>query len=168
MTSKAVIISADNRGPWINIVTWILGVLVCLAALIKLLSKRVRSHTTQYDDGYVVAATVCSSSSIESYPQLEQLTPPTASGAWLRHHTLSTSKGWSRATFIPSEQCASTSLPAGLHRHFAIICSNLTPTEIKRRLMHLKFFMWQRCASPRWPSSSSWSPSHASRHGDAS
>lgn len=168
MTSKAVIISADNRGPWINIVTWILGVIVCLAAFIKLLSKRVRSHTTQYDDGYVIAATVCSTSSIESSPQLEQLTPPTASGAWLRRHALSTSKGWSRATFIQSEQCASPSLPAGPHSHFASTCFHLTPSEIKRRLMHLKFFMWQRCASPRWPSSSSWSLSHALRQGDAS
>lgn len=167
MPSKAVIISADNRGPWINIVTWILGVLVCLAAFIKLLSKRVRSHTTQYDDGYVVAATVCSSLSIES-PQLGQLMPPTASRAWLRHHTLDTSKGWSRATFIPPERRASPSLPAGPHSHSASICFNLTPTEIERRLMHLKFFMWQRYASPRWPSSSSWSPSHVSRQGDAS
>ena len=76
MASTGVIISAGNRGPWINIVTWILGVIMCLASFIKVLSKRVRSHTTQSDDVYVIAATVCAPSSAASYLKLKPLTPP--------------------------------------------------------------------------------------------
>ena len=61
MASKTVVISADNRGPWIIIVTWILGVVMCLSSFTKVLSKRVRSQETQHDDIYILVATVCSS-----------------------------------------------------------------------------------------------------------
>ena len=83
MASSGVVISAGNRGPWINIVTWILGVIMCLASFIKVLSKRVRSHTTQQDDLYVIAATVCSPSGSASYLELQPLTPPIDFGDWL-------------------------------------------------------------------------------------
>ena len=59
MASKTVVISPDNRGPWIIIVTWILGVVMCLSSFTKVLSKRVRSQETQHDDIYVMIATVC-------------------------------------------------------------------------------------------------------------
>ena len=59
MASKTVVISADNRGPWIIIVTWVLGVIMCLASFTKVLNKRVSSHETQHDDIYVIIATVC-------------------------------------------------------------------------------------------------------------
>ena len=104
MTSKAVVITAQNRGPWINIVIWVLGFIVCLAAFIKLLSKRRKPHTLHYDDAYLVAATVCSNWSIPSCPEVNELTTDAACGDWLRHHRLYTSQGWSRATLIPSEQ----------------------------------------------------------------
>lgn len=60
MASNGVSISAANHGPWVIIVTWILGVIMCLASFIKVLSRRVMSQKTQYDDIYVVAATVYS------------------------------------------------------------------------------------------------------------
>ena len=42
MASKTVVISADDRGPWIIIVIWVLGVVMCLLSFTKVLSKRVR------------------------------------------------------------------------------------------------------------------------------
>ena len=58
MASKTVVISADDRGPWIIIVTWVLGVVMCLSSFTKVLSKRVRSQEVQNDDIYVIIATV--------------------------------------------------------------------------------------------------------------
>ena len=113
MASNGVIISAENRGPWIVIVTWILGAIMCLATFIKVLSKRIMSQKTQYDDVYVVAAMVYSSIRLASHPRTGRLTPATASGNWLRYHDLNRGKSGFRATFTGSECWASPSLPAG-------------------------------------------------------
>ena len=83
MASNIMTISAENRGPWIIIVTWILGVIACLASFIKVLSKRVLSQKTQFDDLHIVAATVYLPFRLASYLELEQLTAPTAFGNWL-------------------------------------------------------------------------------------
>ena len=61
MGSSRVTVSAQNRGPLINIVSWILLVIMCLATLVKVYGKWSTRHTLQYDDIYLTAAMVCSS-----------------------------------------------------------------------------------------------------------
>lgn len=58
MTSGKVVITAENRGPLINIPTWILLVVMCITALVKIFSKWFMVHRLQYDDFYMIAAMV--------------------------------------------------------------------------------------------------------------
>ncbi|KAL8821613.1 MAG: hypothetical protein Q9223_000356 [Gallowayella weberi] len=58
MVSNGVSISPDHRGPWINVVTWILLVLMCLATLVKVITKWILIRKLQYDEALIVAATL--------------------------------------------------------------------------------------------------------------
>ena len=102
MASNAVMISADNRGPWIIIVTWILGVVMLLASFIKVITKWVMSRKIQYDDLYMVAAAVGSPTSATSLLRLERLNPSDLDNR-LRHRDLIAGKGWTRKTLIRPE-----------------------------------------------------------------
>ncbi|KAL8698019.1 MAG: hypothetical protein Q9224_002049 [Gallowayella concinna] len=57
MVSNGVTISPEHRGPWINVATWILLVLMCLATLVKVITKWILIRKLQYDDALIVAGT---------------------------------------------------------------------------------------------------------------
>ena len=59
MPSNGITITAQNRGPVINILSWILMVVMCLATLVKVYSKWSIMRTLQADDYYLAAAMVC-------------------------------------------------------------------------------------------------------------
>ncbi|KAF2642230.1 hypothetical protein P280DRAFT_541944 [Massarina eburnea CBS 473.64] len=54
---------ASNRGPLVNVINWILLVVMCLSALLKVLSKWILVRKFQYDDAFTVLsmlfATAC-------------------------------------------------------------------------------------------------------------
>ncbi|KAI4221145.1 MAG: hypothetical protein LQ349_007916 [Xanthoria aureola] len=56
MPSNGVNISPDDRGPWVNLVTWILLVVTVLSVAVKGFSKWTLLHKFQYDDLLVAAA----------------------------------------------------------------------------------------------------------------
>ncbi|KUJ14246.1 uncharacterized protein LY89DRAFT_752108 [Mollisia scopiformis] len=59
MASSGIIeITSDARGSWINIATWILMVIMCLASFVKLFSKWVIARTFGLDDLFMAIATV--------------------------------------------------------------------------------------------------------------
>ncbi|KAL8682987.1 MAG: hypothetical protein Q9186_000982 [Xanthomendoza sp. 1 TL-2023] len=58
MVSNGVTISPEHRGPWINVATWILLVLMCLATLVKVITKWILIRKLQYDDALIVAGTL--------------------------------------------------------------------------------------------------------------
>ncbi|KAL8801576.1 MAG: hypothetical protein Q9182_004362 [Xanthomendoza sp. 2 TL-2023] len=58
MVSTGVTISPEHRGPWINVVTWILLVLMCLATLVKAFTKWILMRKLQNDDALIVAGTL--------------------------------------------------------------------------------------------------------------
>lgn len=58
MASGKLVITSQNRGPLINIATWILLVVMCLTTLVKVFSKWFMVHRLQYDDIYMFAAMV--------------------------------------------------------------------------------------------------------------
>ncbi|MCJ1426815.1 hypothetical protein MMC29_004718 [Sticta canariensis] len=58
MASGKVMITAENRGPLINMPSWILLVVMCLTTLVKITSKWLMVHRFQYDDIYMFAAMV--------------------------------------------------------------------------------------------------------------
>ncbi|KAL8952508.1 MAG: hypothetical protein Q9222_001576 [Ikaeria aurantiellina] len=55
MSSHRVSISSDDRGPWINVVTWILLVVMVLATTVKCFTKWTLVHKLQLDDFFVTA-----------------------------------------------------------------------------------------------------------------
>lgn len=60
MASGGVVISEQDRGPWVNIISWILLVVTCLATSIKVYSKWSLRHALEADDYYLSGAMVCS------------------------------------------------------------------------------------------------------------
>lgn len=60
MSSNGVSISSDDRGPWINVVTWILVVITLLATTVKCFTKWGLVHKIQFDDIFVTAGAVSS------------------------------------------------------------------------------------------------------------
>jgi hypothetical protein len=58
MARNNVYITANNRGPLVNITTWITLVAMCLATGVKVISKRVMVRKFQRDDYYILAAMV--------------------------------------------------------------------------------------------------------------
>lgn len=58
MASGKLRITAENRGPLINIATWILLVVMSLTTLVKIFSKWFMVHRLQYDDIYMFVAMV--------------------------------------------------------------------------------------------------------------
>lgn len=58
MVSDRIAITPANRGPWINIITWTLLVLMVLSTILKLFSKWVMVQELQYDDMYIFASAV--------------------------------------------------------------------------------------------------------------
>ncbi|KAL8918447.1 MAG: hypothetical protein Q9208_007353 [Pyrenodesmia sp. 3 TL-2023] len=58
MASNGVIITPANRGPWINVFTWILLIVACLVTAAKVFSKWVLLRVFQYDDAHMVASTL--------------------------------------------------------------------------------------------------------------
>ena len=59
MSSTGITITAQNRGPVINLLSWILMVVMCLATFVKVYSKWSIMRTLQADDYYLTAAMVC-------------------------------------------------------------------------------------------------------------
>jgi len=58
MSSTGKSITASDLGPWINIVTWILMVVMCLATFVKLFSKWVITKCLALDDLFMLIAMV--------------------------------------------------------------------------------------------------------------
>ena len=58
MPSTGTQITPDSRGPIINIISWILLVLTCLATLTKIWSKWDLTKKLQADDYYLTGAMV--------------------------------------------------------------------------------------------------------------
>ncbi|KAL9116677.1 MAG: hypothetical protein Q9187_006797, partial [Circinaria calcarea] len=58
MPSNGITITPQNRGPIINILSWILMVTMCLATLVKVYSKWSIMRTLQADDYYLAAAMI--------------------------------------------------------------------------------------------------------------
>lgn len=58
MASNGVIITPENHGPWINVITWILLLVACLATAVKVFSKWFLHRAFQYDDAHIIASMV--------------------------------------------------------------------------------------------------------------
>lgn len=58
MPPSQVTVTADNRGPLINLANWLTLAVVCLAAFTKVGTKVGRIGTIQKDDVYMLAAMV--------------------------------------------------------------------------------------------------------------
>lgn len=94
MSSDGVNISSDDRGPWINIVTWIFLVVTVLAVAVKGFSKWTLLHKFQYDDLLVAAAAVRPPSISYTLPWcFSKLIAELACCGWLRSRRLITSQG---------------------------------------------------------------------------
>jgi hypothetical protein len=52
--------SEQDLGPFLNVITWILLITSTLAVLTRLVTKRALRRRIDIDDGFVVAALVCS------------------------------------------------------------------------------------------------------------
>ena len=59
MSSTSVVtITADNRGPIVNLASWILLTVMCLAAITKVSSKWLLINNLQPDDWYMITGMV--------------------------------------------------------------------------------------------------------------
>ena len=58
MSSHRVHTDASNRGPLANIINWILLVVMCLAALVKVFTKWILIRNLQFDDAFTILAMV--------------------------------------------------------------------------------------------------------------
>ncbi|ORY02846.1 hypothetical protein BCR34DRAFT_78853 [Clohesyomyces aquaticus] len=56
MASDRIHTDATNRGPLVNIITWILLVVMCLASILKVFTKWILIRNLQYDDAFTVFA----------------------------------------------------------------------------------------------------------------
>ena len=59
MSADGVEPTASNRGPLLNIATWLVLVLMCIPALAKLGAKWGLIRNLQYDDAFTILAMVC-------------------------------------------------------------------------------------------------------------
>ena len=61
MSSSQVRVTANDRGPIINLANWITLVVMCLSSFVKVGTKYRKIGTLQKDDFYMLAAMVRSS-----------------------------------------------------------------------------------------------------------
>lgn len=58
MESRRILITDEDRGPLINIATWIALVAMCIIVFMKTISRWVTIHRLQRDDFYTIVAMV--------------------------------------------------------------------------------------------------------------
>ena len=58
MVRRRTELTAENRGPIVNIVAWVSLIAACLATFIKVGTKYWRKHGLQLDDVYMLCAMV--------------------------------------------------------------------------------------------------------------
>lgn len=52
--SNVVTLTVDNRGPLVNLASWILLTVMCLSTITKVSSKWLLIHALQLDDWYII------------------------------------------------------------------------------------------------------------------
>jgi hypothetical protein len=60
MPTPGLQITADNRGPWVNIIVWILLVVMCLATFVKIFVKWTMAKRFDLDDLFMLLGMVSS------------------------------------------------------------------------------------------------------------
>lgn len=58
MESRRILITDEDRGPLINIATWIALVAMCIIVSVKTISKWATIHNLQRDDFCIIVASV--------------------------------------------------------------------------------------------------------------
>ena len=75
MHAQRIVVTANNRGPLVNIVAWVTLIAICLSTSIKVGIKYARLRGVEMDDAYMLGAMVrlvlCSLQSLSLQPYVE-------------------------------------------------------------------------------------------------